>query len=426
VYRGIFMKGTTDKWQDESFDHRYNNVSIMNYQEIVDKLNEIKSKVENHKFNNEEELRKSIEGISKCIWNDIDNINAFDLRNMCKIHEFLIDEVIKTHCKEEDQSNESVFRNTLSMKDIKDHGIDGKRSSRIYLFNDPSYEYYFVGDIHSDDFIISRILEECNFFKKIIERKNSRLIFLGDYVDRGKNHLKTIEKILILKYIFPGNIFLIRGNHDGGIIEGNGVKLSVRKPLEDNPKDYFILFLDILSKNNGSFSRDIIKKYLELFDSMAIISIIIMGNKVIMGAHGGLPRPHREKEKVYEYIKSIKDLTNVSIKDSIGKTIVQNILWSDPLRDRRELREDSGRFRFKEDEFYEFCTLFGVDIFIRGHEAHENGCEKYFNDGVYSVFSSGQIIEEGNNINFSTAYEYVNPKVIKFALKEGIKVLPIK
>ncbi|WP_346936660.1 hypothetical protein [Clostridium sp.] len=70
--------------------------------------------------------------------------------------------------------------------------------------------------------------------------------------------------------------------------------------------------------------------------------------------------------------------------------------------------------------------MFGVDIFIRGHEAHENGCEKYFDNGVYSVFSSGSIIENGRNINLSTAYDYISPKIIKIDLKEGIQVLSIK
>jgi len=60
------------------------------------------------------------------------------------------------------------------MKNIKNHGIDGRSGSRIYLFKDSSYEYYFVGDIHSDYFIIRRILENCDFFKKIVFGKKIR------------------------------------------------------------------------------------------------------------------------------------------------------------------------------------------------------------------------------------------------------------
>jgi len=35
-------------------------------------------------------------------------------------------------------------------------------------------------------------------------------------------------------------------------------------------------------------------------------------------------------------------------------------------------------------------------------------------------------MEDSYNINFSTAYEYVKPKIIKVNLKDGIQVLPIK
>ena len=420
------MGDNIDSMNKEFFGDISDEKFMSYYEMIVARIKRIRDNVEKLQYKNEDELREDIEGISQRIWNGLEDIYTFDLSNMSRIHEFLIDEVINLHNEEDEVRNENIFSNVLNMKNIKNHGIDGRSSSRIYLFKDSSYEYYFVGDIHSDDFIIRRILENCDFFKKIVSEKNIRLIFLGDYVDRGKEHLKTIGEILILKYIFPGNIYLKKGNHDGGFLEGDGVKLCVGKPLEDKMEDYFILFLDILTKKNGSFSKELIKKYLELFNSMAIINIIIMEDKIILGAHGGLPRPHREKKDIYGYIKSIMDLTDESIIDSIGKTIVQNILWSDPLRGDQELREDSGRFRFKEEEFYEFSRIFGVDIFIRGHEAHENGCEKYFDNGVYSVFSSGSIIENGRNINLSTAYDYVSPKIIKIDLKEGIQVLPIK
>ncbi|MFR1708570.1 MAG: metallophosphoesterase family protein [Clostridium sp.] len=409
-----------------SGEELYNKSTVSSYENLICRINEVKNKVEKFQYINKLKLKNDIDNLSRCIWSGLENIYTFNLSNICKIHEFLIDEIIKIHNEEENFRNEELLRSNLNIKEIKKQCIDGTRGSRIYLLKDSSYEYYFIGDIHSDDFIIKRILNKCNFFEKIVKGEKIRLVFLGDYVDRGKEHLKTIEKIMILKYIFPGNIYLLKGNHDGGFIENNNVKLCIGKPVEDKDEDYFILFLDILTKNNKSFSRNMITRYLDLFNSMAIISIIMIKEEVILGVHGGLPRPKRMGQKAYEYINAIYDLTNESIQDNIGKTIVQNILWSDPLRYGKELRENSGRFRFKEDEFYEFCSMFGIDILIRGHEAHENGCEEYFNDKVYSVFSSGCIMEDSYNINFSTAYEYVKPKIIKVNLKDGIQVLPIK
>lgn len=139
---------------------------------------------------------------------------------MCSIHE-----------QEEDLYNAEIYKNNLSFRCIKSQLIDGSRAFNIYSFNDETYEYYFVGDIHSDVTSLRAVLNSCNFFNAMTKFKNIRLIFLGDYVDRGKSHLETIELVLLLKYLFPQNCYLLKGNHDGGYIDDE-VVLCVKK--QDN------------------------------------------------------------------------------------------------------------------------------------------------------------------------------------------------
>jgi serine/threonine-protein phosphatase PP1 catalytic subunit len=65
-----------------------------------------------------------------------------------------------------------------------------------------------VGDVHGQYSDLIRMFEMCGF------PPNSNYLFLGDYVDRGKQSLETILLLLCYKLKFPENFFLLRGNHE--------------------------------------------------------------------------------------------------------------------------------------------------------------------------------------------------------------------
>jgi Calcineurin-like phosphoesterase len=84
-----------------------------------------------------------------------------------------------------------------------------EKESRCLYVQSPCHVF---GDIHGN-------LDDLHFFGENIWNKGikltpGRLLFLGDYVDRGMHSLECVAYLLSMKVKAPGKVFLLRGNHE--------------------------------------------------------------------------------------------------------------------------------------------------------------------------------------------------------------------
>ena len=80
------------------------------------------------------------------------------------------------------------------------------------------------------------------------EIPTNKYIFMGDYVDRGFNSVKTLEYLLTLKLKYPNYITLLRGNHESRQISftyGFYEEIN-RKYGNTNPWKYFTELFDYI------------------------------------------------------------------------------------------------------------------------------------------------------------------------------------
>lgn len=73
----------------------------------------------------------------------------------------------------------------------------------------PGQTLNIVGDIHGQYFDLLRIFDFVGF-----PAEDRNFLFVGDYVDRGKQSIEVICLLLAFKLKYPTSFNLLRGNHE--------------------------------------------------------------------------------------------------------------------------------------------------------------------------------------------------------------------
>lgn len=198
----------------------------------------------------------------------------------------------------------------------------------------------FVGDTHGD----------IEASKKIIAKylaNDTKIVFLGDYVDRGKYSRENINYLLEERKKYSDKIYLLLGNHD------------VYNILPCSPADFW-----------ESLDEEELGKYAEIFSDFPLV--VSVGK--IIALHGALPD-----------IEKINDIEKIEATDENW----MRILWGDfqPIKGGK-LNKDAGtgRPQFGSGYFEKVMAKLNKNVLIRSHQP--NAPEIMYHKRCLTIFTS--------------------------------------
>lgn len=78
---------------------------------------------------------------------------------------------------------------------------------------------YIIGDVHGRLDLLDKLLAEIDLHNASQPSKETRLVFLGDLIDRGPESRQVIDRVIKIERESPGCVF-IRGNHEASLLYG--------------------------------------------------------------------------------------------------------------------------------------------------------------------------------------------------------------
>ena len=220
---------------------------------------------------------------------------------------------------------------------------------------------FCVGDLHGSLIDLVRII------KHISSQPTQKIIFLGDYVDRGPFSTEVITFLTALFCTYPETITLLRGNHEFQEITANyGFKKEV-------------------SDVYGELS--IWNEYSRLFSYLPIAAVV----NDLLCVHGGI-------SPELTNLTMIKNLKKPALNEKDYPNFVNHLLWADPSNEFSAFSE-SGRGKgitFGCSAMSQFSAYTGIKKIIRAHQC-VNGIKESLNGACITVFSSSNYKKKKNN-----------------------------
>lgn len=229
-------------------------------------------------------------------------------------------------------------------------------------------DFLVIGDLHGDLDSLLKILEN---------RENEKIVFLGDYGDRGNYQVEVYYFILKLKESLKKDVILLKGNHE-----------YVEIPFA--PHD----FPRALLSKFGNKAYEIYQKVKSFWNKLSYFAV---ANEKIFLVHGGIP------------------ISSPKIEELLDKENIIQMLWNDPTEEETAPSFRGIGYLFSKEVTKNFLEKNNFKLVIRSHEP----CNAYklnHENKVLTIFSMKNVY--GNEkVSFA---KIKNKKVEVFEINNDI------
>lgn len=237
-----------------------------------------------------------------------------------------------------------------------------------------------VGDTHGQ-FDCSYLIIK-TFLRRLRSNFNEKILFLGDYVDRGDESVKNFIVICALKVKFPNNVYMLRGNHED---------------ICQNENDGLFQEFDEKYSNCGG-SAILSQKFETVYERLPLCAIL---NGKVYCAHGGIPYPSDDPN----YYQSEDCFYDVLWSDPYIEGVMQPDGFDEKGYKINHLRGYIGRI-FNKIAVENFLAKKNVNLIIRAHQAltlsQSNDLCKTYGYKLISVYSAD------NHISFMSIKDEID------------------
>ena len=236
-----------------------------------------------------------------------------------------------------------------------------------------------ISDLHGDSKSLFRILSEIRYGGFLSNRMN-KLVFLGDYVDRGSDSVGVMYTVCHLKGTYPDSVVLMRGNHEA----------PAEFPFSSNDLPCEI------EERFGSRGKEVYQQLLSMFKLLTLATVV---RQKLLLVHGGLPT---EDSAIATFKESIANAQ----ENQVRSRVLEELLWNDPREIEAQpgwemSRRGLGR-HFGSGISRKWLQAFGTKAIVRGHEPCQ-GFRLDHDNILMTLFSCKEAYSE-----FNAAYLRLN------------------